>query len=292
MRLLDEHEAEKRRVEFIDALYAATLSNDLARAEQLLTPHIPAAQPTAGPDGTADSADSASGAAAPAAASDASWDFVDSHGWAPLHWAAARGFDELSMLLLDAGSDVRAYHRRDGRTPLHRAAEGGHAQMAQLLLKRGASAGAATTDGDTPLHLAALNGHVECMRVLLEAEPAGPSVLNRQRMTPLAVAASGARSRACSLLLEAGADLEAADENGWRPLHHAAAVREPIAATLVCALLVGAGADTEALTLGKRRVRDLCAADAIAAAIDESAALRYQQLAVAEAEGEGEPVAA
>lgn len=271
MGLLEELKAQAERKEFNFAVQIAVLNNDLPRVEELLRPY--AAQPPA--DGAAEG-----GEALPARM--ATWDFRDAHGWAPLHLAAVHGFSELVTLLLDAGSDVNAYHQNDGRTALHRAAEGGEAGVVELLLARNASPNAATTDGDTPLHLAAAGGHTGCARALVAAGGGSVDAQSASGLTPLAMAAMGAREETCAALLEAGADVNLSDENGWAPLHHAAALR----AASLCALLVLHGAAVDALTLGKRAPGALCpaaAAEQVTAAIEAAAEARASSLAHAPA---------
>ncbi|KAG8466107.1 hypothetical protein KFE25_001863 [Diacronema lutheri] len=277
MGLLEQLKLQTERQEFVDALHTAVLNGDRGAAEVLLAPHLRAltAQATA-PAAEPEALGSAANAKVTSAA--AAWDFVDAHACPPLHVAASHGFVELVALLLDAGSELDAYHTHDGRTALHRAADAGHGAVVQLLLERRASALAATTDGATPLHLAAAGGHVECVRALAPALGASVNAQSKMRLTPLAMAAMGAHEGACVALLEHAADAGLGDENGWTPLHHAAASGSPA----VCALLVTAGASRHALTVGKRSPLELCPADA-AAAVDAAMAAAAGALAAAPA---------
>lgn len=263
MGLLEELQAQKERTEFKRAVTTAVLNNDLTRAEELLRPFAPQPQ-------------QADAAAEPEAVVPAEphWDFEDSHGWAPLHVAAAHGFVDLIALLLNAGANVASFHRHDGRTALHRAAEGGHAAVVELLLARSAWPGAATTEGCTPLHLAAANGQTECVRMLVNAAAGTLDARSLTGLTPLAMAAMGGHTHteACAALLDSSANAALPDENGWTPLHHAAAVAAPA----LCGLLVSRGAAREALTIGKRSPLDVCPVNAVAEvamAIEEAIAL-------------------
>jgi uncharacterized protein len=77
---------------------------------------------------------------------------------------------------------------------------------------------AANKAGETALMMAALRGNEEWVRRLLERGAA----VNRPGWTPLHYAATGAATALVTLLLEKGADIEAASPNGTTPLMMAA----------------------------------------------------------------------
>ncbi|WP_027778347.1 ankyrin repeat domain-containing protein [Paraburkholderia caledonica] len=62
---------------------------------------------------------------------------VNKKGWAPLHYAAANGHDDVVKLLLDHSAYVDA-GSPNGTTPLMMAARGGHVSTVKLLLDNGA----------------------------------------------------------------------------------------------------------------------------------------------------------
>jgi ankyrin repeat protein len=62
---------------------------------------------------------------------------VNKKGWAPLHYAAANGHDDIVKLLLDHSAYVDA-GSPNGTTPLMMAARGGHISTVKLLLDNGA----------------------------------------------------------------------------------------------------------------------------------------------------------
>src|SRR5438128_3604848 len=78
-------------------------------------------------------------------------------------------------------------------------------------------------DGWTPLHLAAFFGHTRIAELLLahEADVAARS-RNANGNTPLHAALAGNHKMVAGLLIGQGADVNAADTDGWRPLHMAA----------------------------------------------------------------------
>src|SRR3954471_20540437 len=80
-----------------------------------------------------------------------------------------------------------------------------------------------SADGWTPLHLAAFFGHSKIAELLLahDANVAARS-RNTNANTPLHSALAGNHKIVAGLLIGRGADVNAADADGWRPLHMAA----------------------------------------------------------------------
>ncbi|VVE61544.1 ankyrin [Pandoraea captiosa] len=62
---------------------------------------------------------------------------VNKKGWAPLHYAATNGHDDIVKMLLDASAYVDA-ESPNGTTPLMMAARGGHITTCKVLLDGGA----------------------------------------------------------------------------------------------------------------------------------------------------------
>jgi ankyrin repeat protein len=78
---------------------------------------------------------------------------VNKKGWAPLHYAAANGNDEIVKVLLDHSAYVDA-GSPNGTTPLMMAARGGHVSTVKLLLDNGADLTVKNQIGMTALDFA------------------------------------------------------------------------------------------------------------------------------------------
>ncbi|GER36711.1 ankyrin repeat family protein [Striga asiatica] len=85
----------------------------------------------------------------------------------PLHFAAAKGHNEIVALLLENGADVNS-RNYCGQTALMQACRYGHWEVVQtLLLFRCNVIRADYLSGRTALHFAAVNGHVRCIRLVV-----------------------------------------------------------------------------------------------------------------------------
>ncbi|KAK1306004.1 E3 ubiquitin-protein ligase XBAT33 [Acorus calamus] len=85
----------------------------------------------------------------------------------PLHFAAAKGHNEIVSLLLENGADVNS-RNYCGQTPLMQACRYGHWEVVQtLLLYKSNVSRADYLSGRTALHFAAVYGHVRCIRLVV-----------------------------------------------------------------------------------------------------------------------------
>ncbi|XP_004860435.1 ankyrin repeat and SOCS box protein 10 isoform X2 [Heterocephalus glaber] len=179
-------------------------------------------------------------------------------GRTALHEACAAGHTACVHVLLVAGADPNLPDQ-DGKRPLHLCRGPGTLQCADLLLRFGAQVdGRSEEEEETPLHTAARLGHVELADLLLR-RGACPDARNAEGWTPLLAAcdtrcqssadaeATSARCfQLCHLLLSAGADADAADQDRQRPLHLACR-RGHVA---VVELLLSCGVSANAMDYG------------------------------------------
>nr|WP_257263334.1 ankyrin repeat domain-containing protein [Endozoicomonas sp. ONNA2] len=170
-------------------------------------------------------------------------DATDNSGNTPLHLAAKRGYSGCVKLLLDAGADIKANNKK--KTPLHLATqkkeEFGEKEKCkgcvELLTEAGADIDATDKHGNTPLNNAAASDLFGCGKFLLDA---GADIkANLEGESPLHKACYGqGNHHYVRLLIEKGADINAADNSGNTALHHAAKHRN----TECMKLLLDAGA--------------------------------------------------
>lgn len=187
-------------------------------------------------------------------------------GHTPLHIAALAGQADIAKLLLDRGADIAMRVPHAGETPLHLAALYGRMKVIELLAARGADIDVKDSQGVSPLQYARLRLQKKAVDRLLAfgARPDGlhdavnagdvarvveliaqGADVNSPDLfgTPLHLAAAKGRTGIALILIDRGADIEAAGEpEGALPLHTAALNGQ----SEVAALLLDRGADVDA----------------------------------------------
>jgi ankyrin repeat protein len=211
----------------------------------------------------------------------------NSSGETALHLAAANDTDDIIALLVKAGADVNAKDDR-GRTPLLVAVTNGYGGVKatppliaagadlktrykagnsivfeaansdapvplQALVKAGAELDAPNDQGDTPLLLAASLGRK--VTPLLIKLGANVNAKNKEGDTPLISAAEGGELESIRLLIEAKADVNAADDQTRTALLNVTNITaaqmnsfkiDEAAVTKMVEMLLAAGADVKA----------------------------------------------
>jgi len=109
-------------------------------------------------------------------------------------------------------------------TPLLLACSFGQERMVRALLDRGASRTARDSKQRTPLHETSLAGHLGCVRQLLgkpgayKLTPGEVNAADVNGFTPLHFAAYGGQEKICGMLCAGGARLDAVTRKGHTPL--------------------------------------------------------------------------
>ena len=162
-------------------------------------------------------------------------------GLRPLHNAVRSANLKVVQLLLRAGAQVDVFDNLR-RTPLqvamslYNAAFDG--DIVQVLLAARADVTIANNDGETPLHAAIRSRRRDPATQLLGAR----DVPNKLGQTPLHLASQLGSEAIIKPLLDAGANIQQADNKGATPLHVAADSSGCVSASVIL-LLLGRGAD-------------------------------------------------
>lgn len=200
----------------------------------------------------------------------------------PLHWATYGNSTEMTRILIAAGADVHA-KLKNSVTPLHLAAARGSIENSSMLIEAGADVNATAIDGSTPLLQAVLgSGHKyiiregadEVVSLLIEAGADVNAKYNdndriNRGGAALHIAAYKSSGRTdyghkeskriasvkrginfVSLLIDAGADVNAGDRDNTTPLHYAIGATAPLD---VIRMLVDAGAKVNARNKNGRK---------------------------------------
>jgi ankyrin repeat protein len=134
-------------------------------------------------------------------------------GHSPVLIAQYHHQGDLVGVLLAAGPELDIFDAASvGRT----------ARVAELLDADPALLNAYSRDGFFPLGLAAFFGHPDTVRLLLaRGADVNQVARNAMRVQPLHAAVGGRSLEAVRLVVEAGAAVNAAQQEGWTPLHAA-----------------------------------------------------------------------
>ena len=163
---------------------------------------------------------------------------IQFRGSSALLWAAKYGHESVARKLLSLGAnhevklqrpafalELQAFssHDTSGVTPLYLAAWKGHLAIVKLLLELGADPGVRNPQTWTPLYVALVSGHEKIGRTMSRYISNFHNFLvdSDNELTALHVASHFRLSKSVRDFLKGGADINARDQRGWTPFHHA-----------------------------------------------------------------------
>ena len=152
----------------------------------------------------------------------------DEYGRTPLMLAIEYASPDMVKLLLDAGADPNA-RDKDGQPVLMKAVREGDVRKIKHLLDAGADVNARDKDNQTALHKViyvdyfnrATPEQIGAIVKLLVAHRADVEAVDEDGYRPLRLAVLHGCVGAVKALVDNGADVNAADEEGWTPLDRA-----------------------------------------------------------------------
>lgn len=122
--------------------------------------------------------------------------------------------------LLRQGANVNWHESDKGQTALMWSAARGYPEITRILIDHGADIKARSKSGFTPLLFAASSGDIESVRMLIQAG-AEINESTPEHGNALLVAAASGHDALSLFLIESGADINVEDPYGVTPLHHA-----------------------------------------------------------------------
>ena len=167
----------------------------------------------------------------------------DEFGGTPLHYAAYTNKVAVVKFLISKGADVNAEADK-GETPLYLAAYSNAVDVVALLINKDADVNAKDANDDTPLHYAALAGGGTPLHNEVRAygNRVGWLIPPKYRTPEYDEPSKRGAVGSTALLIDKGANVNAADHDGNTPLHLAAYHNR----FDVVALLINKGADVNA----------------------------------------------
>ena len=139
-----------------------------------------------------------------------------------VHHAALDGSVERLAALLSDGSVDIDQATADGNTPLMYASGVGHSSIARILLNKKADVSLVRDGNFAALHMSAQEGHPAVCKVLVEAGADLEAAASCEGFTPISLAAGEGHREVMSVLISAGANINSRCVDGTTPLFFAA----------------------------------------------------------------------
>lgn len=149
-------------------------------------------------------------------------------GSTPLHMTCWSG-NLYIILMLSQGCSISQIScvNKNGYTPLHYSCAGGHAEVYEFLIDHGADVTARTlNEGFTPLLISAYNNQLNAVQYLIDCSDIHVDEIDAKGRTSLMLAVAAGNLRMIRYLLKAGADINAVDDDGKRPINYCSASKD------------------------------------------------------------------
>jgi ankyrin repeat protein len=172
----------------------------------------------------------------------------DKVGATALLFAADSGLPEIASLLIQKGADINAHDKTGWSVIIAASSTKDGTETLKQLLQAGVNPSAVTSQNITTIYAAALSKNPENVKLLLNT-PAREFINIKSVFgsSPLHMAIFFKDPEITKLLLEAGADVNDIDNNGWTPLFEAVHYNQPA----IVKQLKNAGADTQKVVNGQ-----------------------------------------
>lgn len=137
-------------------------------------------------------------------------------GWAPLHFAVAKGYIDIINILISKGAFIDSLDK-EGYSPISMAIVGRNIEIVTLLINKGAN----IHHDYKPLHEAVFRNAKDIVELLIN-KGVNVNFLGLRNKTPLHTASQNCYDEIVDLLISRGADVNArCDRNNYTPLHWA-----------------------------------------------------------------------
>ena len=111
----------------------------------------------------------------------------DSEGYAPIHYVAMNGCDEMADILIKNNANVNIKANNNGQTSLWFAAHNGRIKIAEMLIEAGANLNIPNNQRETPLFASTIMNNLDVAKLLIE-KGADVNIATKDGRTPLWIA--------------------------------------------------------------------------------------------------------
>jgi len=142
-------------------------------------------------------------------------------GWSPLMMACAKGYLRTAEVLHEGGAEIHA-RNQNGEQALHVASDMGHGKVVKWLLGLGAKIDCTNDEGWQPMHFACAAGNVEVAQLLLK-HGARIQARTGDEWSCAHCACAYGHLKVLLWLHDSALAMDLADKFGWQPVHYACA---------------------------------------------------------------------